>query len=222
MQTLSRDIGGLGIPIGGYFEHALPNRLLWWGQWINAATTPVRVCKRQSSEGSMGRSEWDCEFAPPQPPGTPLEKETPRRRLVGWLIAIVLIAMVAVGGLLGWQELKIRTVTASDARLSNTVDSALAIDTVALGRKTWVYYHVTLNGAPKGRRIDLACEWVDPRWTTRHEVEYETRRVDKSPWPTHCRNRFAPGMEPGTWTVRLYVEERLVSETLFEVVRSGG
>ena len=170
----------------------------------------------------MAGSDWDSELKPPRPAPAPLEKETPQRRLVEWLGAGVLVTVIGIAGLLGWQELAIRSITATDPRLSTTADGAFSIEQVLLDREGWVYYHVTLEGAPRGRRIDVACEWIDPDSVVRFDVEYVTRRVDKTPWPTHCRHRFATDTAPGDWRVRLYVRDRLISESGFEVVGGAG
>lgn len=170
----------------------------------------------------MARSEWDSELKPPRAPATPFETETPQRRLLVGVTSLVAAGVVAVAGLLGWQELQIRSITASDARLSTTADGGVSLDTVLLGREGWVYYHARLHGAPTGRRVDITCEWAGPDAMSRDAVDYVTRRIGKAPWPTHCRHRFHPGEMPGTWTVRLYIGERLVSETDFEVAERSG
>ena len=79
---------------------------------------------------------------------------------------------------------------AEDPLLSESVGGESRLQNVGLGTKEMIYFHVTLNGAPLGRRLDMVCEWFEPGGRVIKVVEYTTSRIDNPIWPTHCRHRF--------------------------------
>src|SRR5688500_11353201 len=73
--------------------------------------------------------------------------------------------------------------------VAQTVESnSVPVDEFQRSQKPMAVYFVTLTDMPKWRRLDLDCQWRDPRGTVVHENHYETKRIGRSPWTTHCRS----------------------------------
>jgi hypothetical protein len=64
-------------------------------------------------------------------------------------------------------------------------------------------FDVVLAEAPQGAGLDLSCDWRAPEGTVRYENRWQTKPVDRSLWPTHCRHTFGPGDAVGVWSVTM-------------------
>ncbi|MCS6781620.1 MAG: hypothetical protein RMI89_03910 [Gloeomargarita sp. SKYBB_i_bin120] len=84
-------------------------------------------------------------------------------------------------------------------------------------RPSEVVYRVTLVNAPVGQKLPMACDWVNPQGTVVHQNRYQTKQISTPLWNTRCRYRLSTADATGLWTVRMYVKDRLVSTTSFEV-----
>ena len=165
---------------------------------------------------------WDRELSPPRSPRGVLG-DSERRRITATLaIYLATITIVLVIGLLLWSEFTINRMTANNARLSTTASGEHSIDSVKLGVHETVYLHVTLNGAPIGRRLDLHCEWIEDNGSVVAVVDYDTSRINKSLWPTHCRHRFPFNATTGRWLVSLSLGERELASLPFNVNQGPG
>ncbi len=123
---------------------------------------------------------WDTDLSPPRSPRGVLG-DSERRRITATLaIYLAMVIVVIVTGLLLWSEFTMNRMTASDARLSTTASGERSIDSVKLGVHHTVYLHVTLNGAPSGRHLDLHCEWIEGNGSVIAVVDYDTSRINKS------------------------------------------
>jgi hypothetical protein len=80
-----------------------------------------------------------------------------------------------------------------------------------------IWYRVTLDHAPLGASLSLTCEWVAPDGSVAHRNRYQTRVIDKEPWPTHARHRFGPSSPTGRWTVRLVLDSRVLHSLTFKL-----
>lgn len=102
--------------------------------------------------------------------------------------------------------------------VGQTVESnTVPVEEFQRSQKPMAVYFVTLTEVPKWRRLDLDCQWRDPRGTVVHENHYETERIGRSPWTTHCRNQLGLDSPPGRWTVTMSSGERLLCSKVFEV-----
>ena len=175
-------------------------------------------------------AQWDHELRPSRTPGGAADEDA-RGRVLGYATwaavgVTLLVAMVL------WQDYRrIATITAEETTLARDAEGSERFPQinsqinsqigprVEIGSPGYIYYRVVLAGAPRRWRLDMGCEWQAPSGEVVHEVRYETRRIDKVPWPTRCRHRFDDRSPAGTWTVRMYSRERLIARTDFEVVR---
>lgn len=133
----------------------------------------------------------------------------------GLALVWALLAAAGIGGLIwGSERLRLGRIGVEDAWLSPGL-AGPRLDRVPGGTPE-LYYHVRLTGVPAGSRLALECEWFDPSGVTVRHNRYETRLVDRDPWPTHCACPLR-GAAPGHWRVSMSVAGRGLVETAFTV-----
>jgi hypothetical protein len=140
-----------------------------------------------------------------------------KRRKLGLLAAGGLALALAVGGAVYVSS------RATADRLAQTTVAQHAVtangETSPFSRATSpeVKLDVAIAGAPRGERLELTCDWIDPGGVKVHESRWTTKTVDRDPWPTHCRYPLGPAAPTGTWTVTAKQGERVLSTGRFEV-----
>jgi hypothetical protein len=141
-----------------------------------------------------------------------------------WIGAGVLgaAAVVLVGGSVWFfnNQQQLTGVYANSEQSTLTVESGggrEAIATVNRLENPQVSYRVILQGAPLGQKLSLGCDWINPQGQVAYQNRYETKTIDKKVWPTQCKYRFNNGSPAGTWEVRMFLGDRLVSQTQFVV-----
>lgn len=80
-----------------------------------------------------------------------------------------------------------------------------------------VFYRVTLKDAPVGRKLQLACNWINPDGELVGQNLYQTRKITTSVWNTYCRYQILAVAVPGNWQVQMLLNNRKLSETSFQV-----
>jgi len=80
-----------------------------------------------------------------------------------------------------------------------------------------VFYRVTLKDAPVGRKLQLACNWINPDGEMVGQNLYQTRKITTSVWNTYCRHQILAVAVPGNWQVQMLLNNRKLSETSFQV-----
>ena len=80
-----------------------------------------------------------------------------------------------------------------------------------------VFYRVTLQDAPVGKKLSLGCDWINPNGEISHQNSYQTKQINKEVWPTYCRYQFNPSSPVGKWHVEMYLGDRSLSKTEFTV-----
>ncbi|NEQ71784.1 MAG: hypothetical protein F6K23_01015 [Okeania sp. SIO2C9] len=80
-----------------------------------------------------------------------------------------------------------------------------------------VFYRVTLQDAPVGKKLSLGCKWINPNGEISHQNSYQTKEINREIWPTYCRYQFNPVSPAGNWQVEMYLGDRLLSQTEFTV-----
>jgi hypothetical protein len=112
----------------------------------------------------------------------------------------------------GWER-----VSVSESRLAPEKDDGGALSVVDREGHPTVVYHVTLADAPVGSTLPLACSWIDPQGRVAFRNSWETHRITKDRWPTHCRSTFGATSTPGAWTVTMSLLDRTLVTSRFEV-----
>lgn len=86
-----------------------------------------------------------------------------------------------------------------------------------VNRPSELVYQVTLEQAPVGKTLALRCDWLDPAGTVVKQNRYETQPITTEVWPTRCRHQLDVAAPTGTWTVKLFQDDRRLSDQTFEV-----
>jgi hypothetical protein len=154
----------------------------------------------------------------------PWADEGHRSRWGRWIALAVLL--LVVGGGLAWfyfdrKDPALAAVHASAGRLTLEKDDGTDLKAIDRKEKPEVWFRVTLEDAPVGRKLDLLCEWVDPAGRVTHRNRYQTQEITRATWETHARHRLGADAPVGRWTVRLLLDGRELRTQTFEV-RDGG
>jgi hypothetical protein len=140
-----------------------------------------------------------------------------KRKMIGSAIAVLSIA-IAIPSWFIWQH---QQTIARVAVQSEQITTASGQPMPIVVRQKEVYpqvvYTVQLKEAPVGKKLTLNCDWIDPKNQVVHQNHYETRDITTQIWTTRCQYSAGPNTTPGKWTVRLFLEGRVLSEGTFEV-----
>jgi len=139
-----------------------------------------------------------------------------------WVLAIA--AAIALAGAIATttrlyqnQRPNLDKISASQSRLTLAQDKGEHRTTFERQTSPEIYYRVTLQPAPLGKKLSLGCDWRNPHGQVVHQNRYQTRRINKEVWNTRCRHQFGPASVPGTWTVQMFLGNRSLSNTAFSV-----
>lgn len=135
-----------------------------------------------------------------------------------WIgVAVVLVA-AAVVALLWWQQQQttLAQVTAVQDRITLAQDNGGNL-TVVDAQQGELFYRVTLNQAPVGRRLSLQCDWTNPAGVVVRQNRYETREITTPVWTTYCRLPLGSETTMGTWQVEMRLDNRVLNSTQFQV-----
>ena len=80
-----------------------------------------------------------------------------------------------------------------------------------------VFYRVTLQDAPIGKKLSLGCNWINSNSEITYQNSYQTKQINQAVWPTYCKYQFHPASPVGNWQVEMYLGDRLLSQTEFIV-----
>ncbi|GGA19994.1 hypothetical protein [Okeania sp. KiyG1] len=80
-----------------------------------------------------------------------------------------------------------------------------------------VFYWVTLQDAPVGKKLSLGCNWINSNGDISHQNSYQTKQINKAVWLTYCKYKFHSGSPVGNWQVEMYLGDRFLSKTEFTV-----
>ncbi|MDJ0557061.1 MAG: transmembrane domain-containing protein [Microcoleaceae cyanobacterium MO_207.B10] len=132
------------------------------------------------------------------------------------------LAVVIVAGFLWFnrqqQILNNIYVNSEQSQLTLETNSGRRIITIIDSKQNpEVFYRVTLQDAPVGKKLSLGCNWINPSSEITHQNRYQTRDINQEVWPTYCRYQFNPGLPTGKWQVEMYLGDRLLSQTEFTV-----
>ena len=150
-----------------------------------------------------------------------LSAEVKRNRWIG-AGALAIAAVTLVGGSVWFfnNQRQLTGVYANSEQSTLTVETGggrEAIATVNRLENPQVTYGVILQDAPLGQKLSLGCDWINPQGQVAYQNRYETKTIDKEVWPTQCKYRFNNGSPGGSWEVRMFLGDRLVSQTQFNV-----
>jgi hypothetical protein len=133
------------------------------------------------------------------------------------IASITAILLLVVGTSIFWQNrsASIAKVTTSQDRITLAQDSGENLTTVDRGAE--IAYRVTLNDAPVGEKLNLACNWLDPAGKIAHTNNYETKNITTPVWNTQCRYQLPTSAATGKWQVQIRLGDRVLQQSPFDV-----
>ncbi|MBD2388031.1 DUF3859 domain-containing protein [Cylindrospermum sp. FACHB-282] len=146
--------------------------------------------------------------------------EVKQRRSI-WLISVVVAGLVvAIASTIYFNQQRtavLSRVSTQRDRISLISDDGSSLKAISRQTNPEVFYRVTLKDAPIGQKLSLSCMWIDPTGQIVKENTYQTREINTNVWDTHCRYRINSAAPVGDWTVKMFLEGRMISDETFEV-----
>ncbi|NET44794.1 hypothetical protein [Okeania sp. SIO2B3] len=132
------------------------------------------------------------------------------------------LAVVIAASFLWFQTQKqaLNNVYANSGQSQLTLETNSGIKSLTIvnsKQNSEVFYRVTLQDAPIGKRLSLGCNWINFNGEISHQNSYQTKEINREVWPTYCKYKFNPVSPVGNWQVEMYLGDRLLSQTEFTV-----
>lgn len=147
-----------------------------------------------------------------------LAVEKKRQRWIATGVIISIIAAIPLTTvILQQQQQALEKVSPVQSQISLNQDGTNNITTVNRQASSLIFYRVTLQNAPIGKKLSLNCNWIDPNNQIVHQNSWETKIIDRATWNTSCRHQFNDNAALGLWKVQMLLGDRLISTTAFTV-----
>ncbi|AFZ57393.1 DUF3859 domain-containing protein [Anabaena cylindrica FACHB-243] len=145
-----------------------------------------------------------------------LEVQQRRNKLIISGVVAVVIAIIASTIFFNQQQTSLLTNVSAQQDRITLADNA-NLQTISRQTNPEVFYRVALKDAPIGKKLSLACNWIDPSGLIVKQNKYQTREVKTSPWDTYCRYTINSAAPVGDWKVEMFLEGRKISDETFAV-----
>lgn len=146
-----------------------------------------------------------------------LDQQQQRHKIVISTIAIMIAGLIATFAVVSQKQHNRMARIAALQDSTTLPDSANSVTQFDRQKNAQVFYRVTLKNAPINDRLSVSCSWIDPTGQTVHQSRYQTQEITRSPWTTFCYAPLTPQSNAGTWTVKMSIAERPISEQTFVV-----
>ncbi len=143
-----------------------------------------------------------------------------KKRNLQIFVGIIFILVITLTGMVLLQQnyqQRLEAITIYQSRLTFSEDNGDNLQVINRQNNTEIVYRVTLENAPLGERLSLSCQWIDPQGNLSHQNVYQTRKINKQVWTTYCRHLIGNASLSGTWTVEMFLGDRLLSRNNFQV-----
>ncbi|MGM3305498.1 DUF3859 domain-containing protein [Anabaena sp. WFMT] len=145
-----------------------------------------------------------------------LEVQQRRNKLIiSGVVATVIVVIASTIFFNQQQTSLLANVSAQQDRI--TLADNANLKTISRQTNSEVFYRVALKDAPIGKKLSLACNWIDPSGLIVKQNKYQTREVKTSPWDTYCRYTINSAAPVGDWKVEMFLEGRKISDETFAV-----
>ena len=142
--------------------------------------------------------------------------QTRRRNQIVASVCVVIVVGLAMTYFWQWRQWQVQSQVGAIQDQVTLADGS-PIDRINRQESQEIVYQVTLENAPVGRRLSLACDWVNPRGRIVRQNAYQTQVINTPVWRTHCKHRIGFTAEPGDWTVEMYLGKRPLDSQTFAV-----
>lgn len=147
-----------------------------------------------------------------------LAKQQRNRWIFGLLAVVVGVVPIAITGFyISQNEQAIARVSMQQNRITSVQDNGGNLTVISRQNNPEIFYRVTLKDAPIGKKLSLSCDWIDPSGQVVKQNRYQTREIDKPIWNTQCRYQIGTAAAIGNWQVKIFLENRAIGSTSFEV-----
>lgn len=139
-----------------------------------------------------------------------------------WIVGVLAVAIgvipIALAGFYIYQnERAIDRISVQQNRITLTQDNGGNLTVIPRQNNPEIFYRATLKDAPIGKKLSLSCDWIDPKGQIVKQNRYQTREIDKSIWNTHCRYQIGNAAATGNWQVKMFLNDRAIGSTSFQV-----
>lgn len=145
------------------------------------------------------------------------QQERRNRWMAGGLAAVAVGAIAITGFYIQQSRQAIDRISVQQNRITSVQDDGGNLTVVSRPNNPEIFYRVTLKDAPIGKKLSLSCDWIDPSGQVVKQNSYQTREIDKSIWNTQCRYKIGTAAATGNWQVKMFVENRAIGSTSFQV-----
>lgn len=145
------------------------------------------------------------------------QQERRNRWIAGGLAAAAVGAIAITGFFIQQSRQAIDRISVQQNRITSVQDDGGNLTVVSRQNNPEIFYRVTLKDAPIGKKLSISCDWIDPSGQVVKQNSYQTREIDKSIWNTQCRYKIGTAATPGKWQVKMFVENRAIGSTSFQV-----
>lgn len=145
-----------------------------------------------------------------------LAAEKKRNRwMIGGVMGAIALAIIGFTIFTQQQQQSLNRVNASESRV--TLEGGDRVKAVERQNNPQLVYQVTLSDAPVGQKLRISCDWLDPNGKIAGQNRYETKEITTSVWNTTCKYKIPNNAPTGTWTVKAFLGDRLISSSPFDV-----
>ena len=145
------------------------------------------------------------------------QQERRNRWIAGGLAAAAVGAIAITGFFIQQSRQALDRISVQQNRITSVQDDAGNLTVVSRQNNPEIFYRTTLKDAPIGKKLSISCDWIDPSGQVVKQNSYQTREIDKSIWNTQCRYKIGTAATPGKWQVKMFVENRAIGSTSFQV-----
>jgi hypothetical protein len=139
------------------------------------------------------------------------------RWIIGGVIAAIALVIIGFAAINQQKQQTLSRVSATQARIALTKDGSDSTKAIERQDNLQLFYRVTLSDAPVGQKLSMSCNWLAPNGDVMHQNRYETQEITKAVWDTTCQYKIPKNAPAGTWTVKAFVGDRLLSSTPFDL-----
>jgi len=145
------------------------------------------------------------------------QQQRRNRWIAGGLAAVAVGAIAITGFFIQQSRQALDRISVQQNRITSVQDDGGNLTVVSRQNNPEIFYRVTLKDAPIGKKLSISCDWIDPSGQVVKQNSYQTREIDKSIWNTQCRYKIGTAATPGKWQVKMFVENRAIGSTSFQV-----
>ena len=145
------------------------------------------------------------------------QQQRRNRWIVGGLAAAAVGAIAITGFYIQQNGQAIDRVSIQQNRITSVQDDGGNLTVISRKKNPEIFYRVTLKDAPIGKKLSLSCDWIDPSGQIVKQNRYQTREIDKPIWNTQCRYQIGNAAATGNWQVKMFLENRAIGSTSFQV-----